>query len=141
MRDEGEGEGDSLCLPLLDGKGDLKEDGGGRLGADGTVNGLGLYMGPEVEAVGKAAPADDVDALDEVDAVRVDDDDELDARVRGWNQLAGRFNPFALGTLNPVDPDPDPDGSSFPLDIVHGPCLVYQRRSMNVGDVVRWCSV
>ena len=40
-------------------------------------------MGPEVEAVGKTAPADDVEALDEVDAVRVDDDDELDARVRG----------------------------------------------------------
>jgi hypothetical protein len=83
MRDEGEGDGDSLCLPLLDGNGDLNDDGGGRLGADGTVNGFGLYMGPEVDAVGKPAPVEEVDLLEEVDAVRVDDDDELDARVRG----------------------------------------------------------
>jgi hypothetical protein len=101
-------------LPLLDGNGDLNEDGGGRLGADGTVNGLGLYA---LEAV--SPPADDDDALDEVDPVKVDDDEELDARARGWNQVPGRFNPFPLGTLNGVDPEV----SIFPLDIVHGPCL------------------
>jgi hypothetical protein len=103
-----------LCLPLLDGNGDLNEDGGGRLGADGAVNGLGLYA---LEAV--SPPADDDDALDEVDPVKVDDDEELDARARGWNQVPGRFNPFPLGTLNGVDPEV----SIFPLDIVHGPYL------------------
>jgi len=103
-RDEGEGDGDNLCLPLLDGNGDLNEDGGGRLGADGTVNGLGLYA---LEAVRPAA--DDDDALE-----------ELDARARGWNQVPGRFNPFPLGTLNGVDPEV----SIFPLDIVHGPCCL-----------------
>lgn len=102
-----------MCLPLLDGNGDLNEDGGGRLGADGTVNGFGLYA---LEAVSPAA--DDDDALDEVDPVKVDDDEELDARARGWNQVPGRFNPFPLGTLNGVDPEV----SIFPLDIVHGPC-------------------
>lgn len=103
-----------MCLPLLDGNGDLNDDGGGRLGADGTVNGLGLYA---LEAVNPAA--DDDDALDEVDAVSVDDDPELDARARGWNQVPGRLIPFPLGTLNGVDPEV----SIFPLDIVHGPCL------------------
>jgi len=102
-----------LCLPLLDGNGDLNEDGGGRLGADGTVNGLGLYA---LEAVSPAT--DDDDALDEVDPVKVEDDEELDARARGWNQVPGRFNPFPFGTLKGVDPEV----SIFPLDIVHGPC-------------------
>lgn len=115
-RDEGDGDGDSLCLPLLDGNGDLNDDGGGRFGADGTVNGFGLCTAKDVL---NSPEADDDDALDEVDAVRVDEEDELAARARGWNQVPGRFNPFPLGTLNGVDPDV----SILPLDIVHGPSL------------------
>lgn len=84
---------------MLDGKGDLKDDGGGRLGADGTVNGLGLC-----DIVVAAADERDDDALEEVDAVRFEEDDELDGRVRGWNHVVGRFKPLGLGTLNPVDP-------------------------------------
>jgi hypothetical protein len=120
-----------LCFPLLDGKGDLNEDGGGRLGADGAVNGLGLYAGAPSDTFNPLADVDD--ALDDVDAVNVDDDDdELDARARGWNQVPGRFNPFPLGTLNDVDPDV----SIFPLDIVHGCCLPetdYRLKPMSVG--------
>jgi hypothetical protein len=97
---------------LLDGKGDLKDEGGGRLGADGTVKGFGLCA----VAVAVDAAADDDEALEDVDAVRVDDEEELDARVRGWNHVVGRFNPFALGTLNPVDPE-----VSIFADIAHGP--------------------
>lgn len=115
-RDDGDGEGDSLCLPLLVGNGDLNDDGGGRLGADGTVNGFGLCAAKDRF---DSPTADEEDALDDVDAVRVDDDEELDARARGWNQVPGRFKPFPLGTLNGVDPDV----SIFPLDIVHGPSL------------------
>jgi hypothetical protein len=100
-REEGEGDGESLCLPLLDGKGDLKDDGGGRLGADGTVNGLGLCA---VDVVAAAAVDPDEDAFDDVDAVRVDDEDELEARVSGWNHVVGLFNPLDFGTLNADDP-------------------------------------
>jgi hypothetical protein len=101
MREEGEGDGESLCLPLLDGKGDLNEDGGGRLGADGTVKGLGLCD------VDMAADVDD-EAFDDVDALSVEEEEEeeLAARVRGWNQVVGRFNPLAFGTLNPVPVGP-----------------------------------
>lgn len=50
------------------------------------------------------ATVDVVEELLEADRPSVDDeedDDELDDFDRGWNQVAGRFRPFAFGTLNP----------------------------------------
>ena len=69
----GEGEGDSLCLPLEDGKGDLKDAGGAR---NGLMEGLAAAVRRGVD----------------------EDDAEDDEPNEGANQVAGLFN-FARGIL------------------------------------------
>ena len=106
VRDDGDGEGDNLCLPLLDGNGDLKDEGGANEGAEGTVKGVGLCVLLDVPVV------DVVDDTLDVDPPNVDEDEELELFDRGWNHVAGLFRPLALGILNPVV-----DDSAFPPDI------------------------
>lgn len=77
VRDDGDGDGDSLCLPLLDGNGDLNDEGGAKDGADGTVNGVGLCVLVDVPVV------DAVDDTLDVDPPSIDDEDELDVLANG----------------------------------------------------------
>jgi hypothetical protein len=89
---EGEGEGDKRCLPLFEGKGDLKAD------AVDTAKG---FEGDVKEAfvrfdiVGTGVIEDEVD--EPVDEEEVDLEEEL-------NQVTGLLRPFVRGTRNPLTP-------------------------------------
>ena len=70
-RVDGEGEGESLCLPLLVGKGDLKDDRGAAKGFG--EGGTGTFVMVEVEL-------------------------ELDPNAGAANHVVGRFSPLVRGT-------------------------------------------
>lgn len=88
----GDGEGDNLCLPLLDGKGDLNDE---------TVNGFGLGLC----ATGPRDALDDASALDEVFVL--EDDEDAEDLPKDWapNHVAGLLSPLARGRRKELPDD------------------------------------
>lgn len=80
----GDGEGDNLCLPLLDGKGDLNDE---------TVNGFGIGLC----ATGPRDALDDPSALNEVFVL--EDDEDAEDLPKDWapNHVVGLLSPLARG--------------------------------------------